>query len=114
MTTAYTCSQCCDPVNWCESFNKFGHGDGDDCVHTTIVANMLKRAGYYVKHTDSSMHNPLITEIGSENIPGELAQFYAQGIPAGTRVGYSDPREALPVPVVALLDRFFGEGEFFG
>lgn len=107
-----TCTACWNPINWCESFNKFGHADGEDCVHTNIVAGELRKAGYYVKvHEDS--HNPIIVEIGEEGEVGELAQFYADDMPANNQPGYTNPRDTLPSEVVALLDRIFGTGEFF-
>lgn len=109
-----TCSACWNPINWCESFNKFGHDDGDDCVHTPQVAAALRKAGYYVKEDDGTWHNAIIIEIGEEGESGELAQFYAEGLPAGTVTGYTNPRTVLPAEVVAMLDRIFGTGEFFG
>lgn len=109
-----TCSHCWNPINWTESFNKFGHDDGDDCVHTTEVAQALRTAGYYVKVDDETIHNPIILEIGEEGEPGELAQFYAQDIPVGNVPGYTDPHTVLPDEVVALLNRVFGVAEFLG
>lgn len=107
------CSHCWSGINWCESFNVHGHDDGDDCVHTQHVAKALREAGYYVKVQGSTLHNPVIEEIGEEGEPGELSQFFAEGMPSGTKVGYSNPREVLPAEVVAMLDRIFGFGEFF-
>jgi hypothetical protein len=52
-------------------------------------------------------------EIGEEGEPGELRQFFADNIPPGTIAGQSNPREVLPADVIAMLDRTFGNGEFF-
>jgi hypothetical protein len=110
------CPHCWNPINWCESFAKYGHDDGDDCVHTLEVARALRRAGYYVKvqTADDTLHNPIVLEVGEEGEPGELKQFFADDIPAGTVAGMSNPREVLPPDVVAMLDRIFGQGEFHG
>lgn len=110
---AYVCPSCWNPVNWCESFNKFGHGDGDDCVHTGQVARVLREAGYFVEVFEG-MHNPHIVTVAQEGEPGELVQFYADDMPKDNNPGYTDPREILPQEVVALLDRVFGAGQFFG
>lgn len=112
--TQITCSACWNPINWCESFNKFGHADGEDCIHTPTVAKALRDAGYYVRLHDVGSPNPVIIELGEEGEPGELAQFYADDMPAGNQPGYTNPRATLPPEVVALLDRLFGTGEFFG
>ena len=107
------CPHCWNPINWCESFNKYGHGDGDDCVHTMEVAKALRQAGYFVKVDNDTLHNPIVIEIGEEGEPGEVRQFFADNIPAGTIAGHTNPREVLPENVVAMLDRIFGQGEFF-
>jgi hypothetical protein len=107
------CPHCWNPINWCESFNKYGHDDGDDCVHTQEVAKALRKAGYFVKVDNETLHNPIVVEIGEEGEPGELRQFFADNIPPGTIAGQSNPREVLPADVIAMLDRTFGNGEFF-
>lgn len=106
------CARCWSPINWCESFSKYGHSDGDDCVHSQDVAAALREAGYYVKADYETLHNPVILEIGEQGEPGELLQFFALDIPAGNVPGKSNPREVLPEHVVAMLDRIFGPGEF--
>ena len=108
------CPSCWNPVNWCESFDKFGHDDGDDCVHTTRVAAALQQAGYHVEYDTETHHNPLITVVGQKMSDGSVRIAYSDGMPEGISVGYSDPREVLPAEVVEFLDETFGKGEFFG
>jgi hypothetical protein len=106
------CPNCQNTINWCGSFNKNGHDDGDSCIHTAQVAKALRDAGYYVQLEKDIFPNVVIREIGDVGEPGELVQFYADDIPAGTAVGKTNPRDALLPEVVALLDRVFGTGEF--
>lgn len=114
MTTSivHLCPDCGNAINWCESFNQLGHDEGDSCLHTRQVAKALRDAGYYVKLADYIFPNLVIDEIGDVGEPGELVQFYAEDIPAGTVVGKTNPREVLPPEVVAILDRVFGTGQF--
>jgi len=104
------CPLCWSRINWCESFSTHGHADGDDCVHTNQVAAVLRKAGYWVIIEEGGLHNSIISEIGQEEIPGELNQFYFDNKPPGNIVGSTDPRTVLPAEVNALLDRVFGSG----
>jgi len=109
------CGDCWSQVNWCESFDKFGHGDGDDCVHTTLVVRALREAGYQVQMTsDEGVHNIVIDQIGYRMADGSVQVVFADGIPADVKVGYANPREVLPAEIVKFLDNSFGIGEFFG
>lgn len=108
------CSACWSPVNWCESFDKFGHDQGDDCVHTEKVAQALRVAGYYVETTDENMHNTVILKVGEPMSDGTVKDVFAHDLPAGNRIGYTAPREMLPAEIVRFLDDTFGKGEFFG
>lgn len=106
------CTHCWNPINWCESFDMYGHGDGDDCIHTSDIQRALSAAGYAVDILDGTMHNPIvlrITQVGAA--PGVV---YSDTVPEGNNPGYSNPRTALPADIVALLDRTFGVGEFLG
>jgi len=108
------CGSCWSQVNWCESFDKFGHDDGDDCVHTASVVRALREAGYHAKLTEENTHNTLIEEVGYLMSDGSVQVVFADDIPAGASVGYSDPRDTLPAEIVEFLDNSFGKGEFFG
>jgi hypothetical protein len=108
------CGACWDPINWCESFYKFGHGEGDECVHTGSVAHVLRAAGYHAETFDETMHNTVISQVGYRMSDGTINVVYTDDLPAGNQVGYSDPREMLPADIVKFLDDSFGRGEFFG
>lgn len=84
--------------HWEDAFDKFGFGDGDGQIETGTVAAVLEKAGYAVEQIEWSLHNTIIISIkrdGTEQIP-ETAD-----------VGYDDPREYLPQPIVRLLDEAF-------
>jgi hypothetical protein len=108
------CGSCWNPINWCESFNKFGHGDGEDCIHTTQVAAEIEKHGYEVEVLQRTIHNPLIVRIVRKGADGNPEFVYSDDIPAGARPGYSNPREDLPPWLIEILDTAFGAGEFFG
>jgi hypothetical protein len=110
---SYICGSCWNPVNWCESFDKFGHGDGDDCVHTNIVAAEIEKAGYSVEVFQSQLHNPIVVTIAKPP-KADNALVYWDNVPEGNNPGYSNPRDNLPAELVATLDEVFGKGEFFG
>lgn len=107
------CGHCWTQVNWCESFDKFGHGDGDDCVHTAQVVHALREAGYHAMLNDGGTHNTVIDEIGYRMSDGSVQVVFSDDVPMGARVGYSNPREVLPADIVSFLDNSFGKGEFF-
>jgi len=106
------CTHCWNPINWCESFDKHGHGDGDDCVHTQQVASSLRAAGFEVDVHDDTLHNPVITEIRKAGAAG-LAVIYNDSTPGGNILADINPRNALPAEIVALLDQTFGRGEVY-
>lgn len=108
------CGSCWNQVNWCESFDKFGHGDGDDCIHTAQVVRALRDAGYHARLYEGGMHNTLIDEIGYRMSDGSVQVVFADDVPVGARIGYSNPREVLPADIVEFLDKSFGIGAFFG
>lgn len=108
-----TCIRCWNPINWCESFDHFGHGDGEDCTHTPYIARALSEAGYEVEVLEDSMHNPIVLSISKESA-GLITVVYSDTVPTGNRPGFCDPRRVLPADIVELLDRKFGPGEFFG
>jgi hypothetical protein len=108
------CGHCWNQVNWCESFYKFGHDDGEDCMHTAQVVRALREAGYHAMLNDGGVHNTVIDEVGYRMADGSVQTVFADNVPEGTQVGYSDPREALPADIVSFLDNSFGIGEFFG
>lgn len=110
---AVACPLCWTQPNWCESFNKFGHDEGDDCVHTGQVAMALQEAGYYVKLGPENIHNRIIEEVGEMGGCREMLLFYGAAV-RDVQVGYTDPRTILPPKVVNFLDKKFGIGEFFG
>lgn len=86
---------------WQEAFDKFGYDDGDGLVETPLVVDELESHGYRCKAVELGMHNTVIVSITTAD-GTEL-------IPAGTRIGYADPRTYLPGEVIALLDRAFPE-----
>lgn len=98
------CGSCWNPINWCESFNKFGHGDGEDCIHTTQVAAEIEQHGYEVEVLQDTIHNPRIVRIVRKAADGNLEFVYGDDLPEGTRPGYSNPRETLPPRLVETLD----------
>lgn len=108
------CPSCWSAVNWCESFAKFGHDQGDDCVHTEQVARALRTAGCQVETKELALHNTLIVNINRPLSDGTMETVFGDDIPVGNDTGYSDPREILPPDLVKLLDDTFGKGEFFG
>jgi hypothetical protein len=108
------CLACWSRVNWCESFDKFGHGQGDACVHTVEVAQTLREAGYLVETTEDALHNTVILNVGLQMSDGTVKTVFAPDVPVGNEIGYSDPREMLPAEIVKFLDDTFGKGEFFG
>lgn len=111
--TTEACPLCWTQPNWCESFNQFGHDDGDDCVHTGQVAMALQSAGYYVKLAPEGLHNRIIEAVGELDVDGKLQLFYGPEVP-NVQLGYTDPRGILPAKVVDFLDKKFGVGEFHG
>lgn len=97
-----TCTCCGGDYFWIweDAFNKFGFDDGEAIVMTATVAAALKGAGYTVDRDVWGLHNEVIISIkrdGVELIPHDRIQ-----------PGYDDPRDYLPIDVVALLDAAFG------
>lgn len=92
-----TCKTCGGPHswNWEEAFDKFGFNDGDGDVHTFTVATILEEAGYDVACMTWGLHNTIIDSIKRDGV--EL-------IPANARVGFADPRDYLPKPIIEILD----------
>ena len=92
-----TCEHCGGPTawKWCEAFDKFGFGDGDANVYTSVVAEVLNEAGYAVDYENWGLHNVIITSVRRNGV---------EQIPARARIGYDDPRAYLPRTIVALLD----------
>ena len=80
---------------WAEAFDKFGFGDGDGLVMTSAVADILIAAGYAVETAHWGLHNVIITSIKRDGV---------EQIPAGTKIGYDDPRGYLPADIAILLD----------
>jgi hypothetical protein len=92
-------------VNWAEAFNKFGHGDGDDCCHTPKVVEFLRRSFAVVEVDELAHHNPIIDKIVD-----------AAGVevwPRNEVAGYTDPTCHLPAKIVANLNQEFGEAEWY-
>lgn len=108
-----TCPACWSPINWCESFAKFGHDDGEDCVHTFNVGNFIEKVGYHVEVLSVSTHNPIVLVLSKLDDEHKLVVTYGDNIPEGNQLGYSNPRENLPPALVTLLDQEFGTGEWF-
>lgn len=87
-------------VFWEHAFSKFGFGDGEFCL-TYAVADTLEREGYEVVYRPWGIHNETISSIkldGVEFMPIGNAEFC---------VGYSDPRDYLPVEIISCLDKYF-------
>ena len=96
--TAFTICESCAALHewtWAEAFDKFGFGDGDGLVMTSAVADILIAAGYAVETAHWGLHNVIITSIKRDGV---------EQIPAGTRIGYDDPRGYLPADIAILLD----------
>ena len=95
------CMRCGNAFSWRweEAFEKFGFGDGDGQIYTSEVDDILRLAGYGTSLFQWGCHNFIITSVTKDGV--EL-------IPAGTKVGYDDPRRYLPRDIVALLDRRLG------
>ena len=96
--TAFTICQSCAALHewtWAEAFDKFGFGDGDGLVMTSAVADILIAAGYAVEIAHWGLHNVIITSIKRDGV---------EQIPAGTKIGYDDPRSYLPADIAILLD----------
>lgn len=102
----HACARCWGPVNWTEAFSKFGHGDGDDCVHTTQVASAIRRAGYQVDVLDGGLHNPRIERIADAATGVEVW-------PGRAVAGHDDPTGWLPPALKAALERRFGPATWF-
>jgi hypothetical protein len=111
MTTV--CHKCWSPINWKESLNKYGHGDGDDCVHTPQVAAQIRKLGYEPTMHDDSLHNAILVKIERAST-GEVVWEDGMSV-ADTTVlaGETDPSQILPAELVEALDKHFGRGEFF-
>ncbi len=101
MTTCPTCGTTCH-WRWEDAFDKFGFGDGDELVMTEHVAKALRDHGYTVITEPWGCHNVTITSI--ETKEGE------EQIPEAINLGYDDPRDYLPTPIVDLLDAAFPFG----
>ncbi len=84
---------------WEEAFDKFGFDDGDSLVMTEAVADVLRHAGHTVETRAWGYHNVIITRLERDGV---------SLIPAGTRVGYDDPRDYLPREIIELLDNELG------
>ena len=82
---------------WEEAFDKSGFDDGDGKVMTDTVAAVLCANGYIVTTHIWGLHNTVITSIDTADTNVAL-------IPAGTHIGYDDPRRYLPRHVVRILD----------
>jgi hypothetical protein len=96
--TALTVCESCGSSHewtWADAFDKFGFGDGDGLVMTSSVADILIAAGYAVETVHWGMHNVIISSIKRDGV---------EQIPAGTTIGYDDPRGYLPAEIVSLLD----------
>ena len=96
--TAFTICESCAALHewtWAEAFDKFGFGDGDGLVMTSAVADILIAAGYAVETAHWGLHNVIITSIKRDGV---------KQIPAGTKIGYDDPRGYLPADIAILLD----------
>ena len=96
--TAFTICESCAALHewtWAEAFDKFGFGDGDGLVMTSAVADILIEAGYAVETAHWGLHNVIITSIKRDGV---------EQIPAGTQIGYDDPRGYLPADIAILLD----------
>ena len=96
-----TCPTCGESHSWSweEAFEKFGFGDGDGIVMTEHVATALRTRGHTVTTEPWGCHNVTITSIktkkGKELIPEDI------------NLGYDDPRDYLPKPIIELLDAAF-------
>ncbi|KWU26310.1 hypothetical protein [Burkholderia cenocepacia] len=108
------CHKCWNPINWKESFNKYGHGDGDDCVHTPQVAAHIRKLGFEPTMHDVALHNPVLVRI--ERVSSGDVVWGDGLIVAGEPllVGEVDPSDVLPRELLDALDKHFGRGEFFG
>lgn len=97
------CGHCGAEIGWAweDAFDKFGYADGDGLVMTPVVAETLQAYGYRVVYGPWGLHNVVITEVSRDGIAL---------IPAGTDIGYADPRVYLPREIVDLLDRTFASG----
>ena len=87
------------PIEWEQTFDKYGFGDGDDTIYTPDVAAYLEERGY-VTEWGGGCHNDYFDSIQDED-GCELVEL------PGIRAGHDDPREYLPAALVAALDANF-------
>jgi len=81
--------------SWVEAFDKFGFDDGNGPVMTDEVVEALRTAGYDASAESWGSHNIVI---------GSIKHLGVDQIPAGTNIGYDDPRSYLPKAIIDLLD----------
>ena len=86
--------------NWEDAFDKFGFDDGDGQVMTDTVAEALRDDAYTVAAEPWGFHNVVITSIKKGD--REL-------IPPTAVIGYDNPRHYLPLEIIDLLDKAFGD-----
>lgn len=84
---------------WEDAFDTFGFNDGDGIIHTHEVARAIAELGYIATQLQLDMHNTVITSIA--DISG------TELIGPDVRIGYQNPRDYLPSPIVTHLDRTF-------
>lgn len=99
------CAACWNSVNWLEAFNKFGHGDGEDCVHTGQIARAMEAVGYEAEVL-SGCHNDYVVALYDQD-------KHLCWPRDATHVGYDNPYEELPQPLVQHLDSCFGKPEWY-
>ena len=87
------------PIEWEQTFDKYGFGDGDDTIYTPDVAAYLEDRGY-VTEWGGGCHNDYFDSIQDED-GCELVEL------PGIRAGHDDPRDYLPAALVAALDANF-------
>jgi len=89
---------------WEEAFYKFGFGDGDDWVGTSLIAQFLEKLGYEVDYDSWGCHNVCISEL-SKNGVSLLPEEYPED--DEKRMGYADPNDYLPDDLVQKLNNYF-------
>ena len=87
--------------SWTEAFDKFGFEDGDGWNGTDLVISYLQREGYEVESSTWGPHNYMVDQITDKD-GNDL-------INKNVRIGYDNPREYLPQPLVESLDKEFPE-----
>lgn len=86
---------------WEHAFNKFGFYDGGYCMTDYVVEVLEEDDKYDVQSKQWGLHNEIIISItkdGQELMPTTDSNI---------AIGYSDPRDYLPIEIIQLLDERF-------